>query len=184
MKNFLRVVQLTLRRRYTFAAAVACSVGVALFWGGNLALIKPVIELVFTHQKPHAVADQKVADAKAKVAATDQELADVAAELAAAPADKQRELKLRQDRLQQRRQLEAKAVNAAEFMRPLIQRFIPNDTFVALALFLTFFMGATLLKDAMLVGNLVLVERLTQLAMFDLRNQMFRKTLKIEMAHF
>src|SRR4029453_369825 len=44
--------------------------------------------------------------------------------------------------------------------------------------------GATLLKDAMLVGNLVLVERLTQLAMFDLRNQMFRKTLQMEMAHF
>ena len=36
----------------------------------------------------------------------------------------------------------------------------------------------------MLVGNLVLVERLTQLAMFDMRNQLFRKTLQMEMAHF
>jgi ATP-binding cassette, subfamily B, bacterial MsbA len=183
MKNFLRVVQLTLQRRFTFVAAVACSVGVALCWGGNLALIKPVIEIVFTFQKPHALADQKVADAKARLATTDNELAKLAAELAAAPADKQRELTLRHDQLQHQRELEQQGVNAAEFGRRMILRFIPNDTFAALALFLTLFMGATLLKDTLLVGHLMLVERLTQLAMFDLRNQMFRKTLKIEMAH-
>ena len=62
MKNFLRVVQLTLKRRYTFIAAVLCSIGVAFFWGGNLALINPVIEIAFTDKKPHDLADQKVAD--------------------------------------------------------------------------------------------------------------------------
>ena len=68
MKNFLRVVRLTLRRRYTFAAAVACSLGVALFWGGNLALLKPVIDVVFSHgKKPHELADQKVIEAKEKL---------------------------------------------------------------------------------------------------------------------
>ena len=65
-----------------------------------------------------------------------------------------------------------------------MHRYVPNDTFAALGIFLAFFIVATLLKDAMLVGNLVLVERLTQLAMFDLRNRLFRKTLDMEMAHF
>jgi subfamily B ATP-binding cassette protein MsbA len=184
MKNFFRVVRLTLRRRFTFVAAVACSIGVALFWGGNLALIKPVIEIVFTDKAPHDLLDQKVANAKEKLAAVDKELAQVAAELAAAPAGKGRELEVRQQRLEQRRLVEVNAVKAAEFLRPLVKRLIPNNTFAALALFLGFFVAATLLKDAMLVGNLVLVERLTQLAMFDLRNQMFSKTLQMEMAHF
>ena len=51
-------------------------------------------------------------------------------------------------------------------------------------MFVALLVVATLVKDAMLVGNLVFVERLTQLAMFDMRNPLFRKTLKMEMAHF
>lgn len=184
MKNFFRVVQVTLRRRLTFLAAVLCSIGVAFFWGGNLALIKPVIELVNTDKKPHALADHKLALAKEKLAATDKDFAQVAAELAAAPPDKQRELQTRHERLKQRRADEERAVKLAEFVRPLVHRYTPNDPFAALAILLGFFVVATLIKDAMLVGNLVLVERLTQLAMFDLRNELFRKTLKMEMAHF
>src|SRR3954466_73341 len=83
MKNFLRVVKLTLSRRFTFAAAVACSIGVALFWGGNLALIKPVIELVFTLKKPHDLADHKIEVAKEKLAETEKQLAACEAELEA-----------------------------------------------------------------------------------------------------
>lgn len=183
MKNFLRIVKLTLSRRWTFAAAVACSIGVALFWGGNLALIKPVIEIVFTDKPPHGMVDQKVDDARAKLQATKLEIAAVEAEIAAAKGQKP-SLQPRLAKLQQRQQVEEQAVRMAEFIQPLVHRFLPNSTFVALGLFLGFFVVATLLKDAMLVGNLVLVERLTQLAMFDLRNQMFRKTLQMEMAHF
>jgi ATP-binding cassette subfamily B protein/subfamily B ATP-binding cassette protein MsbA len=184
MKNFLRVVRLTLRRRYTFAAAIACSLGVALFWGGNLAMLKPVIDVVFSHgKKPRELADAKVAEAREKLAATNAELGKVAGELAAAP-EKKRELDAQHARLVQRRAGEIDKLELAIYVRPLAHRFLPNDTFLALVLFLGFFIVATLLKDAMLVGNLVLVERLTQLAMLDLRNRMFRKTLQMEMAHF
>ncbi|HMC11981.1 MAG TPA: ABC transporter ATP-binding protein, partial [Pirellulaceae bacterium] len=185
MKNFFRVVQLTLRRRYTFVAAVACSFGVAFFWGGNLAILKPVIDVVFSGGKrPHEVADLKLAEAKEKLAATEKELARVGAELAVAEPQKKRDMLVQQDRLTQRHRAEQKVVEWAEYLNPLARRYLPNDTFAALALFLGFFIAATLLKDAMLVGQLVLVERLTQLAMLDLRNQLFRKTLQMEMAHF
>jgi subfamily B ATP-binding cassette protein MsbA len=184
MKNFLRVVKLTLSRRFTFAAAVVCSIGVALFWGGNLALIKPVIEIVIADKKPHDLADYKVELAKEKLTEIENQLADAEAKLAAAPAGEQRELKARRDRLTQERALDEKKLTMAEWLRPLVHRYVPNDTFAALAIMLGFFIVATLIKDAMLVGNLVLVERLTQLAMFDLRNQLFRKTLDRELAHF
>jgi ATP-binding cassette, subfamily B, bacterial MsbA len=184
MKNFFRIVKLTLSRRWTFVAAVACSIGVALFWGGNLALIKPVIEIISTDKPPHGLVDQKVDNARAKVAATDAEIARVKAELAAGGQPADRAITAQLTKLEQRRQVEQKAVGMAEYIQPLAHRFLPNNTFTALGFFLGFFVLATLIKDAMLVGNLVLVERLTQLAMFDLRNQMFRKTLQMEMAHF
>ena len=184
MNNFLRVVQVTLRRRFTFAAAVACSIGVAFFWGGNLALIKPVIELISTDKKPHALADHRVAEAQAKVQATDAEIQKLTADLAAAGPDQQADLNEHLHRLRQRQHSQAKSLQVAQLVQPWVHRFVPNDTFRALALLLGAFVAATLVKDAMLVGNLVLIERLTQLAMFDLRNQLFRKTLQMEMAHF
>ncbi len=186
MKNFFRVVRFTLRRRYTFAAAIACSLGVAMFWGGNLALLKPVIDIVFSGGKqPYELADLRVAEAQEKLAKTEAELASLEIDLAAAELpEKQRELKAQQHRLQQRQLGDSKSLAATEFLRPLIKSYLPNDTFTVLVMFLGFFIAATLLKDAMLVGNLVLVERLTQLATLDLRNRMFRKTLQREMAHF
>src|SRR6185295_7429761 len=65
-----------------------------------------------------------------------------------------------------------------------VHRYLPDSKFGALTLFVGLLVVATLLKDAMLVGNLLLVERMTQLATFDLRNQLFRRTLRMEMAHF
>src|SRR5262245_49520393 len=163
MKNFLRVVGLTLRRRFTFVAAVACSIGVALFWGGNLALIKPMIEIVFTNKKPHDLADAKLAEARNKLVTTRQELATVDAALAKAPAEKRGDLQAQQRRLAQRLLTQESAVRAGEFLQPLVHRFLPNDTFATLAIFVAAFVLATLVKDAMLVGNMLFVERLTQL---------------------
>src|SRR6185369_86808 len=102
MKNFLRVVQVALRRRYTFIAAVACSIGVALLWGGNLAIIRPIIEIVFTDKQPHAWADGKVTDAQQQLAATQQELAKVQAELNNVPTGNRAELDLKERSLRQR----------------------------------------------------------------------------------
>src|SRR5262245_4054223 len=117
MKNFFRIVQLTLRRRYTFAAAIACSIGVALSWGGNLALLKPVIDVVFSHGKlPHTMADEKLAELKEKLAKTDAELESVDAELATADPKKQAALEGRQKRLANRRIWDARVVSVAEYL--------------------------------------------------------------------
>jgi ATP-binding cassette subfamily B protein/subfamily B ATP-binding cassette protein MsbA len=184
MNNFLRVVRITLQRRWTFVAAIACSIGVAVLWGANLGLIKPVIEIVFADKPPHVWADDRVADAHAKVRKSQDEIDKINRELAAAPANQQGSLKVKLGRLEERKHLEARGVQFAEFMRPLVHQYLPNNTFFTLALFIGLLVITTLVKDAMLVGNLVFVERLTQLAMLDVRNQLFRKVLKMELAHF
>jgi ATP-binding cassette subfamily B protein/subfamily B ATP-binding cassette protein MsbA len=184
MNNFLRVVRVTLQRRWTFVAAIACSIGVAVLWGANLGLIKPVIEIVFADKPPHVWADERVEAAHAKVRKSQDEIDKVKQELAAAPAVKQGALKLKIGRLEERQQLEQRGAEFAEFIRPLVHQYLPNSTFFTLALFIGLLVVTTLAKDAMLVGNLVFVERLTQLAMLDVRNQLFRKVLKMELAHF
>src|SRR5207237_5075028 len=116
MKNFVRIVRMTLSRRMTFLAVVATSLGVAFFWGGNLALIKPVIEIVFTDKSPHALADQKVADAKAALAATEAKLVNVIVEMWSAPPGKKTALSIQRDRLEQQEIAAQNNLRVAQFV--------------------------------------------------------------------
>jgi ATP-binding cassette subfamily B protein/subfamily B ATP-binding cassette protein MsbA len=184
MKNFLRVVRLTFRRRFTLALAIACSVGVAFLWGANLGLIKPTIEIVFHDQEPHDLVNRKVAEREQKAAATQRELEQITSRLAGSSGDERRDVESKIKRLRQRLALEQRAVWAAHLVQSLAHRCLPNSKFLATAMFIGILVVATLLKDVMLVCNLVLVEQLTQLSTLELRNQLFRRTLSMDMAHF
>lgn len=185
MANFVRIVRLALRRRYTFVAAILCSLGVAALWGANLGLAKPIVELIFADRPPHAWVDAQVAEAQEKVGVTRAKLVSVEEKLAvAAEPDEKKELSFQKQKLEQRLELEQQQLDAAKWLQPRAKRYLPNSTFGALAVFIGILVIATLIKDVLLVGNLMLVERLTQLAMFDLRKQLIRKTLRMEMAHF
>jgi len=183
MRNFLRVVRLTLNRRWTFAAAMLCSVGVAVLWGANLGLIKPIVDVVFSEKPPHAFADAKVQAGQEKVAGFQKEIAAIDAELARG-APNAKDLARKRQALDNKRDAAQKELKAAQYLQPLVKGFLPNDSFVTLALFVGFLLVATLIKDALFVGNQMLIERLTQLALLDLRKTLFRKLLKMEMAHF
>ena len=183
MKNFLRVVRLTLQRRMTFALAVLCSIGVAVLWGANLGMIKPVVEIVFSEKPPHAWADARVEEAALKAKASREALAAFDAKRAQLPAAERAHLRGRGP-LENKLSMHEQQLKTAQYMRPLVKNYLPNDAFQTLALFVFLLVVATLIKDALLVSNLVLVERMTQLAMFEMRKKIFRKTLKMEVARF
>jgi ATP-binding cassette subfamily B protein/subfamily B ATP-binding cassette protein MsbA len=183
MHNFLRVVRLTLKRRYTFVAAMLCSLGVAVLWGANLGLIMPVVEIVFSERPPHDFADAKVAAGHKKVADFQKEIAAIDDALARGP-DNAKDLQRQRTALDSKLYAAQKELESAQFLQPIVKRYLPNDSFATLALFIGFLLVATLLKDSLLVCNLMLVERMTQLALLDMRKTLFRKILKMEMAHF
>jgi ATP-binding cassette subfamily B protein/subfamily B ATP-binding cassette protein MsbA len=60
MANFRRVVALALRERLNIFAAIFCSLMVALLWGANFGLVKPIIEVVFSGRTPHAWVDWQI----------------------------------------------------------------------------------------------------------------------------
>ena len=45
MNNFGRALRLSLQDSYTLAASVACAVAVAVFWGGNISAVYPLVEV-------------------------------------------------------------------------------------------------------------------------------------------
>jgi len=184
MSNFFRVVRLTLRRRYTFAAALLCALGVAALWGANFGLIKPIVEIIFIEKPPHAYADAKVEASQQKVAGLRQQLAEISASQKKADPAERKRLALQASVLENKLDQARKELHAAQFLQPLVKRYLPNSAFATLAIFVGILVVATLTKDALLVANLLLVERMTQLALFDMRKRLYRKTLSMELAHF
>jgi ATP-binding cassette subfamily B protein/subfamily B ATP-binding cassette protein MsbA len=184
MNNFLRVVRHTLARRYTFAAAVLCSLGVAALWGANLGLIMPIVEIVFSEQAPHDFADAKVAAGQKEVAELKREITALDAKIAEADASDQRRLRAGKASLGTKLYAAEQKLASAAWLQPIVKNYLPNSSFATLAIFIGFLLGATFVKDFLFVCQLMLVERLTQLALLDMRKILFRKMLRMELAYF
>ena len=181
MSNFLRVVKLAVRRRYTFAAMLLTALAIALLWGSNLSLMLPITELIFGGKPPHAAMQAKVVKLQSELDAVQKELAVLQARLAGAPPDPQA-LQLEIEAAAIRRDDIAQQLPWTRQIRDLVVRFIPNNSFVALAIVICALLAGTLLKGALIVANSIFVERLAQSAIYELRKQLFRRSLKLEIS--
>ena len=182
MRNFFRVVALTLPQRLTFAAMMLTAVAVACFWGGNLALVQPITEIIFSGKSPHAAVADRVTKVEASVAQIQGEIAELEGRLANAAGPDAGPLRFQLDTVKFRLDAERQALKGARCYRDLVVRWIPNSSFWALAIVVGILLGGTLVKDALLLSNMILVEKLSQTAMFQLRTQLFRRTLKLELS--
>lgn len=184
MRNFLRVMQLTLRRRVTFALTVTCALVVALFWGANIGLVKPIVDVTFSGKSPHKWADDEVLEAAQRVADLEKKIAKArSAPVPESPAERSKNrAQLEADELQL--VSERLGLRQAEAYHPWIVRYLPDNSFWALALLVGILCGATVIKDGFLAGHMILVERMSQLSAFDLRSRLMRKTLNREIAAF
>ena len=67
---------------------------------------------------------------------------------------------------------------------PLVKRYLPNNGFKTLLLVMALVMVGIALKGFFLFLQEVLVSDLTQLTIFDIRNQFFRRTMALDLSNF
>lgn len=174
MKNFRRVLRLSLGYPWTISGIVLSSLLVALLWGGNIGVVYPFVEVIVGGQSLQQWVDKKVD-------ATQRQCAELTSQIAALdpaqPADQRKQASL-QDRLR----AEEQALSMFRGLSPGIHRYLPRDPFKTLLLMIGALMGATIIKDSMLVVNLLLVERLGQLVLLDLRKMCYRASLDMDLA--
>ena len=65
MKNFGRVLRMTLRYRGTFLAATVCALLVGVLWGGNIGTVYPFIEVAFRGESLEGWVTAKIQEARA-----------------------------------------------------------------------------------------------------------------------
>ncbi|WP_145094277.1 ABC transporter ATP-binding protein [Anatilimnocola aggregata] len=184
MKNFLRVLHLTLRRRMVFALTMFCSLVVALLWGANLGLVKPIVDITFSGQSPHSWADAQVLEAAEEVAKLEKKVADAQVELPQLPAAEQGPRRLQLQRDEVALGSARLGLTQAEAYHPWIVRYLPDSSFWALALLVGILCLATVIKDGFLAVNIYLVENLAQVSVVELRSQMMRTVLNREIDAF
>ncbi len=184
MNNFARTLKLCLRYRRTVAASVFSSLIVAVLWGGNIGAVYPIVEVCLQGQSlEHWVHDQ-IAESQRKIGEFRQELETRAARLPGVAADEQVALEREIGRLDVRLAAEERALARYEWVEGPIDRYLPNDPFLTLVVLISGLMVGTIVKDGFMTLGAFLVDRLAQLAVFDLRKQFYRRTLRLDLATF
>ena len=176
MSNFIRVLKLASRYRLTLVGIVISSLAVAVFWGANIGIVYPFIEVVFEGKSLHDWVDRKLENSSQKIA----ELEAEQAKLSADTTNGKRALQILHVRLEAEQQI----VAALEWLRPWIYQYLPTSPFRTLVVIVLALLVGTIIKDAFLVADMVLVERLVHLTMFDLRKLCFRTILQTDVKEF
>jgi len=182
--NFLRVVRMALRYKYTFIAAVCSALIVAVFWGANIGALYPIVEMVFQNQSAQQWLEEKIRVTESSLTAKRAELERFRERLANADEQEQRKLHWESAELEARAAAEAKALAGYRFIKPYVERYLPDSPFRMLVVVTLLLLLGTVIKDVFLVANNVLVARLAQLATFDLRKLFYRRTLRLDLAAF
>ncbi len=184
MNNFHRVLRMACRYRLTLAGSVLSALGVALLWGGNIGAVYPFVKVVLEGKSLQTWVGEEIDRTDKSVADIDDQLAKLQSESTATPVDSQSDKQAAISRLKSRRAIEAHAREGYVWLKPHLDRYLPNDPFQTLVLVMGVLMLGTVLKSVLLISNNVLVARLANLAAFDLRKLFYRRTLRLDLATF
>lgn len=184
MRNFGRAILLSVQQRWTLLGAIVSSIFVGVLWSANLGTVYPIVEVVFRGNSLHEWIDKEIQETAKTTAQIQATIASLEAE--AANANRERKIALQRQIGFERTRLEAEmaAHQQALALQPYIAQWLPQDPFRTLILVVGIVLVLTVLKDIALTGNMLLVERLTQHTVYDLRTQIYRKTLDMDLAAF
>ncbi|MFZ5829315.1 MAG: ABC transporter transmembrane domain-containing protein [Planctomycetota bacterium] len=184
MKNFGRALRLAMRYRLTVAGAAVSAILVAVLWGGNIGALYPFIEVAVQGQSLQQWAEREIRQSNAEVAEHRSQIAGLEEDLRVASGRELRKLESAVRAARSRIEAEEAHIARVQGIRPWIDKYLPHDPFLTLALITLVLLVGTLVKDVLIVANGILVSRLSQLAAFDLRKLFYRRTLRMDLATF
>jgi ATP-binding cassette subfamily B protein/subfamily B ATP-binding cassette protein MsbA len=185
MGNLLRMVRYAWPYRCRFALSVAAGLAVALLWAANLSTVYPVVSVLYREQNLQKWIGERIAAAEERLQQLDKEKAGLEAALAN-PADPHAH-KWAQARIKDVHQ-DQKYVNTRlkrdRIWQWLIERFVPEDRFQTLVVLFGMLVVIMALRGVFYFFQETLVGSVTYRALFDLRNQMYRRALKQDPSAF
>ncbi len=184
MGNFGRVVRVALRYYWTVAASFVCALIVAVLWGANIGFLYPIVEVVGNQQSLSQWVDRSIVSAETTIAEQRAAAAAVETQLATAGAEDKKPLARELRAVQGRVKAAEDDLARSRWLKPWIDAYLPDDPFQTLLVIVLALLVATVVKDAFMVVGSTLADRIAQLAVFDIRKEFFRRTLRMELGAF
>ncbi|HEY2147153.1 MAG TPA: ABC transporter ATP-binding protein, partial [Pirellulales bacterium] len=128
--------------------------------------------------------DKEIKTSEGRVGTFEVEVAAMKAELPALAPDSRRAADLKVSAKESQLLAEQEFLARRRSWKPYIDRYLPAAPFQTVVLIVVVLMIATVVKDLFLVLNSILVDRLTQLSVMDLRKRFYRRTLQLDLAGF
>lgn len=171
--------------RWTVFFSVLCAVGVGLMWGCNIGPIYPFIEVLVKGESPSSWVVQKIENSQIQQTICRKDLEKQKKLLQAeTDASKIQAYQHRITRLEQRLAAEQMAEKWYLRLQPAMDKYLPTSPFhMAILLAFVLFMGS-LIKSLFFIAQNLLVARITQRTVLQLRRDFFVRTLKMDLGAF
>ena len=179
MKHFISAILLSLRYKWTIVGAVLCSLFVALLWGASLTTVFPVVKIVLEDKTAHEWVAAEIQESEKKRVQLLAEIKQLDTEKLAAPADKNLEFESKLNSKQDRLEAEEKALTRYQGLQPYITKYAPKSAFNTLVVAMVWLLSVTILKGTLLVLSTLLVARISNRTVMDMRRIYYRKALEL-----
>lgn len=184
MGQFGRAIAIALHYRAILAGVVICSLVVAFLWGANIGTVYPFVEITFRGESLHDWVDEQIEKNKSAQAELNEQIAALRAALPQAGNDARRQSEQEIEFLRTRLLAEEQTRAWLDWGQPLIHGYLPNGPYETLLCIVAVLFVGSMIKDSFLAVNMYLVDRMTNLAIFDLRKEFYRRTLRMDLRSF
>jgi ATP-binding cassette subfamily B protein/subfamily B ATP-binding cassette protein MsbA len=179
-RNFRRTLWLALRQKYSFVAALVCSLMVGVCWGANIGTFFPFVEVVFRGESLQSWVGQQIRETDKKAQEIEVNLTELRNQLETTTGPRRQELAHQVALQESRLGAERSAGDYARAAEPWIRDWLPDSPFETLVILVVLLWVGTVVRNLFFTANTILVERIGQRVSLDLRNRCFRKTLGME----
>jgi ATP-binding cassette subfamily B protein/subfamily B ATP-binding cassette protein MsbA len=180
MIQFLKVIRLSFRYKWTIILSAINALLIAAFWGASISAVYPFVEVVFKGKTAHTWLEERIAQAEIASAHLEKEIDDLRSEQRNAPQEQQPgiagQIAIAETHLLAHR----KAREYYTGLKPTVDRWAPMTPFGTLVAVITALVIVTAIKGVCLVLSTVLVIRVAAFTVADMRRIFFRRVLVMD----
>ncbi len=181
-KPYWRAVQLALKNKTICIISCVCAILVALCWGGNIGGLYPFLELTMQNRSVHQWIDEELATAEKGVVEWSTKEDELHQQLADATLSEDERYAIESQLVEaaERIAAEQRAAWLYRTVKPWVDRWVPQDLFIATVALFALLFACTIVKNFMLVIHNVLVAKIANRTMLELQNEFFSRTLLLD----
>lgn len=184
MSNFSRVLKLALRMRVNVLACLLTSLLVAAFWALNLAAVWPIVDAVMQNMSVPQWIDHQVKDIQGDIQRERDRRLTLLRRFPITSPENLAELDRAARRAGEKAEIHEARLERVLSIKPYADRYLPRTPFETLGVVCVAVLIGTLTKNVFRVVNVVLTARLGAKVAMELRNEFYRRVLRLDMADF